>query len=89
MNTKIITQHLKSKGFNIADDNKVKTLSKGVADVVAGINLTTSMIVSWVITDNPRIPHTVVIACENSNDIRFKGKIENLQQFNMVLKLVE
>lgn len=89
MNPKVIKQHLQSKGFKIADDNKVKVLSNNAVDVIAAYNLTTNMIVSWVVSDNPRIPHTVVICNKDSTDVRFKGKISNIQQFNLILNAVE
>lgn len=89
MNLKLITQHLKSKGFTIAPEDKVKRVSQGVADIVAAYNLTTNMIVSWVIPNNPKNSHTLVICHKDSSDVRFKGKISNIQQFNLILNAVE
>lgn len=89
MNPKVIKQHLKAKGFTLADNSRVKVLSNNTVDVIAAYNLNTNIVVSWVVSDNPKIPHTVVICYKNSTDIRFKGKITNLQQFNLILSAVE
>lgn len=81
MTQKLITDHLKHKGFKVLDiteENKIQAY-----------NLNTSIVISWVITNNTKYPNRVAIAYKESTDIRFRGNIENLQQLNLILKLVE
>lgn len=81
MKEKLIKDFLKSKNFKIIDSQK--------DNVIAAYNIATKLVVSWVITDKFKGSHIVVIAYESSNNIRFNGKIANLQQFNMIVKAVE
>jgi len=81
MTESIITKYLKDKGFIVTDSGRI--------NVIAAYNITSQLIVSWVMTDMFKGKHVVVIAHQDTRDVRFNGKITNLQQFNMIINAVE
>lgn len=81
MNKKVIQDYLKSKGFKIVDVPK--------EDIISAYNVESELVISWVITNRRKRPHTVVIAYMDSRDIRFSGSIDNLQQFNTIVTAVD
>ena len=80
MNRQLITNFLKSKGYVIIDGNK--------ENIIAAFHVDKKLVISWIITDQFKGKHVVVIAFETTRDVRFNGKIANLQQANMILEAV-
>lgn len=81
MNKKTIQDYLKSKSFKIVNIER--------EDVISAYNTDSELVVSWVITNRRKRPHTVIIAYKESRDIRFSGSIDNLQQFNTIVTAVD
>jgi len=81
MNYKVVIQYLKDKGFKVLDRKE--------EEAVSAYNVTTLMVVSWIITNHTKRPHSVRIANSDTTNIKFNGRISNLQEFNNILKAVE
>jgi len=81
MNYKVITDYLKNKGF--------KVLPKEQDHIISAYNITTCMVVNWVITNKIKRPHSIHIVYKDISDTRFRGNISNLQEFNSILNAVE
>lgn len=75
MLTKIILNYLKGAGYTIVD--------AVLENPINAYNITTKI----VITVNP--DGRAIICYADTHDIRFKGKIENLSQLQMILKLIQ
>ena len=72
---KIFKQFLKDKGF------KIDTASPN--HVLSAYHIESKLVISYVDTNG-----TTIICKETSTDIRFNGKIHNLQQLKLILTLI-
>lgn len=80
MEAKIIITHLKNKGFTILDDMyKINEVS-----IISAFNKETSLIIVHTVTNG-----RTEITYKTTTDVRFLGRIKNIQQLNMILELVK
>lgn len=74
MDSKLVTNFLQGKGFTVVTP---------ASDVeVSAYNITSQVILSYIVG-----PKKLKLCYKDTGDVRFHGKVENLQQINLILKL--